>query len=196
MVGLKENMQGVNRVTKVQGVVGGGLKAGSGQRRILGEINKNITNGPGAYPYLQGKKTVAGKKPLVPVARRPVTRTVSAQTGSKPSLPLPEGKKPKIQIIPDEIDDDDCSIIDAEDFNALMFVQHTEAMLDEIDKMEEDVYEEPLVDIDDADKDDPLSVVEYIHEIYAHYRKQEVIKCVTIGVKIRTTYLCDFAVCR
>ena len=42
------------------------------------------------------------------------------------------------------------------------------------------------MDIDEADKDDPLSVLEYIHEIYAHYRKHEVIKCVTIGVEIRT----------
>ncbi|GJX77550.1 G2/mitotic-specific cyclin-2 isoform X2 [Tanacetum coccineum] len=86
-----------------------------------------------------------------------VQGTLSAQTGSKQSPQLPEGKKPKIQIIPDETDDEDWSIIDVEDFNEPMFVQHTEAMLDEIDKM-----------------DDPLSVVEYIDEIYAHYRKQEV----------------------
>nr|GEU45678.1 hypothetical protein [Tanacetum cinerariifolium] len=184
MAGLKENMQAVNRVTKAQGVVGGGLKAGSGHRRILGEINKNIINGPGAY----GANSLQG--------------TLSAQTGSKPSLPLPEGKKPKLQIISDETDDEDCSIIDAEDFNAPMFVQHTEAMLDEIDKMDEDVYEPlvdideadkddplsmlkhvdgPLEDIDEADRDDPLSVVEYVDEIYAHYRKQEISSCVSPG---------------
>ncbi|GJZ47719.1 G2/mitotic-specific cyclin-2 isoform X2, partial [Tanacetum coccineum] len=100
--------------------------------------------------------------------------TLSAQTGSKQSLPLPEGKKPKIHIIPDETDDEDYSIIDVEYFNKPMFLQHTKAMLDKIDKMDEDVYEEPLMDIDEADKNDPLSVVEYINEIYAHYRKQEV----------------------
>ncbi|GJX01834.1 G2/mitotic-specific cyclin-2-like protein [Tanacetum coccineum] len=101
-------------------------------------------------------------------------RTLSAQTGSKQSLPVPEGKKQKIQIIPDETDDEDCSIIDVEDFNEPMFMQHTKAMLDEIDKMDEDVYEEPLMDVGEVDKDDPLSVVENINEIYAHYRKREV----------------------
>ncbi|GKD00915.1 G2/mitotic-specific cyclin-2, partial [Tanacetum coccineum] len=99
--------------------------------------------------------------------------TLSAQIGSKQSLPLPEGKKQKIQIIPDETDDEDCNIIDVEDFNEPMFMQHTKEMLDEIDKMDEDVYEEPLMDVGEVDKDDPLSVVENINEIYAHYRKRE-----------------------
>ena len=42
-----------------------------------------------------------------------------------------------MQIISDdEIENLDCNIIDVEDdFNAPMFVQHTEAMLEEIDKM-------------------------------------------------------------
>nr|GFB39174.1 G2/mitotic-specific cyclin-2-like [Tanacetum cinerariifolium] len=32
-----------------------------------------------------------------------------------------------------------------------------------------------------ADRDDPLSVVEYVDEIYAHYRKQEISSCVSPG---------------
>ncbi|CAI9266129.1 unnamed protein product [Lactuca saligna] len=195
MAGTNENLQDVIRPTRPQGGGGGGgLKAGCGKpvaplgqnRRALSDINKNIIRTPPAYPYaangLPGKKPIATKKP-VPV-RRPITRTISAQTTTKPSLPLPtgkpsfplpEGKKPKVQIIPDEIDTEDLSIIDVEDdFNAPMFVQHTEAMLDEIDKMDEDVYEEPVLDIDNADKGNPLAMVEYIDEIFAHYRKQEV----------------------
>ncbi|KAL7612631.1 hypothetical protein Lser_V15G04851 [Lactuca serriola] len=200
MAGTNENLPDVIRPTRPQaGGGGGGLKAGCGKpvaplgqnRRALSDINKNIIRAPPAYPYaangLPGKKPIATKKP-VPV-RRPITRTISAQTTTKPSLPLPtgkpslplpEGKKPKVQIIPDEIDTEDLNIIDVEDdFNAPMFVQHTEAMLDEIDKMDEDVYEEPVLDIDNADKGNPLAVVEYIDEIFAHYRKQEVLTCVS-----------------
>lgn len=201
MAGTNENLPDVIRPTRPQGGGGGGggLKAGCGKpvaplgqnRRALSDINKNIIRAPPAYPYaangLPGKKPIATKKP-VPV-RRPITRTISAQMTTKPSLPLPtgkpsfplpEGKKPKVQIIPDEIDTEDLNIIDVEDdFNAPMFVQHTEAMLDEIDKMDEDVYEEPVLDIDNADKGNPLAVVEYIDEIFAHYRKQEVLTCVS-----------------
>nr|KAJ0223396.1 hypothetical protein LSAT_V11C200052330 [Lactuca sativa] len=79
------------------------------------------------------------------------------------------------EVIDDEIDTEDLNIIDVEeDFSAPIFVHHTEATLDEIDKMDEDVYEEPVLDIDNADKGNPLAVVEYIDEIFAHYRKQEV----------------------
>nr|GEZ83362.1 hypothetical protein AQUCO_02200002v1 [Tanacetum cinerariifolium] len=41
----------LNRTSIGKRCVGGGLKAGSAARRILGEINKNIINGLGAYPY-------------------------------------------------------------------------------------------------------------------------------------------------
>ncbi|XP_076951269.1 cyclin-B2-4-like [Bidens hawaiensis] len=178
MAGLKENNPDVIR-PKTQ-VAGGGMKLGYGQnRRALSEINKNIVCAPTSYPYgLQGKKPIPAKKPLVPV-RRPVTRAFSTQvTTNKPSLPLPEGKKPKIEKIPDQIENED--LIDVEDdFNAPMFVQHTESMLDEIDKMDEDIYEEPVLDIDEADKDDPLAVVEYIDELYAHYKEQEILSCVS-----------------
>nr|XP_043634139.1 G2/mitotic-specific cyclin-2-like [Erigeron canadensis] len=194
MAGSKVKFSDVIHPTRTTSGVAGerGLKAAAGgklgglgmgqNRRVLGEINKNIVRAPGEYSYLSnggyiGNNPISSKKPLVPV-RRPVTRTVSAQIASKPSRPLPEGKKPKIEVIIDE--PEDCSIIDVEDdFNAPMFVQHTEAMLEEIDRMDEDIYEETHLDIDDADRDDPLSVVEYIEDIYAHYRKQEISSCVS-----------------
>ncbi|GJY77394.1 hypothetical protein Tco_0482510 [Tanacetum coccineum] len=49
---------GGNHLTKAHGVRGGGLEAGSGQRRIPEEINKNIINGSVAYPY--GANTLQG----------------------------------------------------------------------------------------------------------------------------------------
>ncbi|KAF5770463.1 hypothetical protein HanXRQr2_Chr14g0659721 [Helianthus annuus] len=65
----------------------------------------------------------------------PVLRAISARVTTKPSLPLPEGKKPKIQTIAIATNNEDCSIIDLEeDFNAPMFVQHTESMLEDIKK--------------------------------------------------------------
>lgn len=40
----------------------------------------------------------------------------------------------------------------------------------------EDIAEEedPLIDIDIVDSDNPLAVVEYVDDLYAHYRKIEV----------------------
>ncbi|KAJ9674958.1 hypothetical protein PVL29_024085 [Vitis rotundifolia] len=65
-----------------------------------------------------------------------------------------------------------------------MFVQHTEAMLEEIDRMEEEIEMEdlvkvPVMDIDGSDNKNSLAVVEYIDEIYAHYRKTESSSCVS-----------------
>lgn len=39
----------------------------------------------------------------------------------------------------------------------------------------EDVAEEPVMDIDSEEKKNPLAVVEYIDDIYAFYKKAEVI---------------------
>lgn len=46
---------------------------------------------------------------------------------------------------------------------------------------EEEEKVEPVMDIDSANLKDPLSVVEYINEIYAHYRKTEVKFSLTLG---------------
>ncbi|KAJ1379377.1 Cyclin-like [Sesbania bispinosa] len=82
----------------------------------------------------------------------------------------------------------DCAIIDTDEYeddsgNAVpAFVKHTEAMLDEIDRIEEvemgDV-EEPVMDIDACDRNDPLAVVEYIDDIYRFYRETEKSSCVS-----------------
>ena len=40
--------------------------------------------------------------------------------------------------------------------------------------MEDIVVEEPLLDIDSCDANNPLAVVDYIEELYSYYRKMEV----------------------
>ncbi|XP_061355735.1 G2/mitotic-specific cyclin-2-like [Gastrolobium bilobum] len=65
---------------------------------------------------------------------------------------------------------------DASDNAVPIFVKHTEAMLDEIDRIEEiemEDMDEPVMDIDACDRNDPLAVVEYIDDIYCFYRKTE-----------------------
>ena len=89
-----------------------------------------------------------------------------------------------LQSAPSELKD--CVFVDAEDCKGTsdlpvpMSVQHTEAMLEEIDRMEEiemeDLVKEPVMDIDGSDNKNSLAVVEYIDEIYAYYRKTEVIQ--------------------
>ncbi|MCL7023153.1 hypothetical protein MKW94_014846 [Papaver nudicaule] len=75
-------------------------------------------------------------------------------------------------------------------FSDPMFVKHTEAILDEveifeeIDLMEEevemeDIVEESVMDIDSCDSKNTLAVVEYIDDIYSHYKKTEHSSCVS-----------------
>ncbi|PHT53735.1 Cyclin-B2-3 [Capsicum baccatum] len=81
---------------------------------------------------------------------------------------------------------EDYIIIDAEDYKAtgysdvLMFMEHTEAMMEEIDRMDEEIEMEDaegwsVVNIDSFDKKNELTVVEYIDEIYAYYKKAELV---------------------
>ncbi|PHU26271.1 Cyclin-B2-4 [Capsicum chinense] len=64
-------------------------------------------------------------------------------------------------------------------FDMPMFVQHTEAMMEEIDRMDEEIEMEDaedwsVMDIDNSDKKNELTVVEYIDDIYAYDKKDEV----------------------
>ncbi|KAF3673772.1 Cyclin-B2-3 [Capsicum annuum] len=93
--------------------------------------------------------------------------------------------KPPILVAPIRNETEDCIIIDAEGYKATgyfdvpIFVQHTEAMMEEIDRMDEEIEMEDIedwsvVDIDSYDKKNELTVVEYIDDIYAYYKKAEV----------------------
>lgn len=39
----------------------------------------------------------------------------------------------------------------------------------------EDIFEEPVMDIDSRDTKNHLAVVEYVRDLYAYYRKMEVL---------------------
>ncbi|PHU09543.1 Cyclin-B2-4 [Capsicum chinense] len=94
------------------------------------------------------------------------------------------GRKKNV-VAPIRNETEDCIIIDAENYKATgysgvpIFVQHTEAMMEEIDRMDEEIEMEDaedwlVVDIDSSDKKNKLTVVEYIDDIYAYYKKDKV----------------------
>ncbi|XP_041021600.1 G2/mitotic-specific cyclin-2 isoform X1 [Juglans microcarpa x Juglans regia] len=193
MAGSDENNPGIIGQANFQG----GFRAGGGKfglggghnRRALSSIDRNIIEAP-PYPYAINKNVFSekhadrNKKPPIP-AHRPITRKFAAQMSNKQQLIPEEAKKP-LQLVPNPSESEDYSIIDVEDYKETddvpMFVQHTEAMLEEIDRMEEiemeDIGEEPVVDIDSCDKKNTLAVVEYIDDLYVHYKKAESSCCV------------------
>ncbi|XP_074343291.1 G2/mitotic-specific cyclin-1-like [Apium graveolens] len=70
----------------------------------------------------------------------------------------------------------DFPIIDVDDYKPKE--SFPEPMLEEVfmdDEVEmEEADEDLILDIDSVDKKDPLAVVEYIDDLYAHYKKAEV----------------------
>ncbi|XP_038715611.1 cyclin-B2-4-like isoform X1 [Tripterygium wilfordii] len=189
MAGSDENNPGVIGPQNLQGGLRGGVgkfptAAAGHNRRALSNINRNIIGAP-PYPCAVNKRGLAernaaicDKNPPIP-AHRPITRKFAAQMAN---LQQPKLEETKSSLLPE-----DSTIIDVEDHKAAgdvpMFVQHTEAMLEEIYRMEEvemeDVVEEAVVDIDSCDKKDPLAVVEYIDDLYEFYKKAEASGCVS-----------------
>ncbi|CAN4095492.1 unnamed protein product [Withania somnifera] len=139
--------------------------------RALSTINGNIVEAP---QY----KNVITEKYVADSAKNPIHRPITRVT------------KPPIQTAPNRNELEGRIIIDVEDYKATydyavpMYVQHTEAMMEEIDRMDEeivmeDVEETLIVDIDSADKKNTLAVVEYIDDIHAYYKKTESSSCVS-----------------
>ncbi|KAF3670266.1 G2/mitotic-specific cyclin-2 [Capsicum annuum] len=87
----------------------------------------------------ENKVNFVNKIPLVPIYR-PITRKLAAQITNKQQKSAVEITKPLIPVAPIRNEIENCVIIDAEDYKAtgysdvLMFVQHTEAMMEEIDR--------------------------------------------------------------
>ncbi|CAF2256743.1 unnamed protein product [Brassica rapa] len=170
-----ENSVGLIGLTNLQG--GGGkimpaAKPGP-TRRALSAINKNI-NEPPSYPYAVNNKRSLSERNAIcnkPPPHRPVTRKFAAQlAGDKPQIKEEETKKP--ESVPSE---------EAVDFNEPMFVQHTQAMMEEIemeDADEDKEEEEGVINIDACDEMNPLAVVEYINDIYDFFKKSEELSCV------------------
>ncbi|TYH72806.1 hypothetical protein ES332_D05G280900v1 [Gossypium tomentosum] len=186
-----ENNPGVIGASRYQGGLHAGergkLVAATGQnRRALSTINRNLIEGP-PFPCAVSKRplsernAVCDKIPPIP-QHRPITRKFAAQMANKQQMEPEEIKKP-MQSVPDS--NEDCSIIDVDNSEVPMFVQHTEAMMEEIERMQEvemedvdDDDDDPLVDIDNCDKTNPLAVVEYIDDLYQFYKKAECTGCV------------------
>ncbi|KAM3322774.1 hypothetical protein P3S67_003925 [Capsicum chacoense] len=126
---------------------------------------------------------------------RPLNDTVNKANAINKIPPIPihhsiiRITKPPISVAPIINETEDCIIIDAEDYKGTgysdvpMFVQHTEAMMEEIDRMDEEIEMEDaedwsVMDIDSSDKKNELTVVEYIDDIYAYCKKVEIAGCV------------------
>ncbi|WMV27826.1 hypothetical protein MTR67_021211 [Solanum verrucosum] len=202
MAGSDENYPGVIRPSNLQGGlrpgVGGKVTGGLGQnRRALSTINRNVMGAPPLHCAVVHKRNditenktnaATNKIPPVPI-HRPITRKLAAQIASQQHQPAVEVTKPPVPVVPIRNESADCIIIDAEDYKTTgnsavpMFVQHTEAMMEEIDRMDEEIEMEDaedwsIVDIDSPDKKNSLAVVEYIDDIYAYYKKAEIVSCV------------------
>ncbi|EOA40480.1 hypothetical protein CARUB_v10009205mg [Capsella rubella] len=189
-----ENSLGLIGSMNLQGGGGGKIKTTGTTgptRRALSTINKNIIEAP-SYPYAVNKRSLSERDGICnkPPVHRPVTRKFAAQLADhKPQIHEKETKKPD-SVSNEEperivIDVDDCDKEEGGDFNEPMFVQHTEAMLEEIDQMEEEIEmedaekeEERVIDIDACDEKNPLAVVEYVNDMHTFYRKSETLSCV------------------
>ncbi|KAG5573592.1 hypothetical protein H5410_063358 [Solanum commersonii] len=193
MVGSDENCQGVARPSILRGVM-------RNNRRALSTINGNIAEAP-QYPCkLRKKNGVTDKNvdgDMNPI-HRPITRSDSnswkyaAQVVGKPQQPTLEVTKPVVETAPNRNELEDAIIIDVKDYKATsdyvvpMSVQHTEAMMKEIDRMDEEIEMEEtektlIVDIDSADKKNILAAVEYIDDIQAYYKKIESSACAPLN---------------
>ncbi|KAL1540597.1 Cyclin-B2-3 [Salvia divinorum] len=202
-MGSDENFPGV---IKSSSNAQGGLKGGVGKfavgvgnnRRALSVINRNIIGAP-PYPcavhkrgVLTEKNEASGKNCVGPVHRAGTRRFDSGLAGKAQHSSLEEVKPTSVHRTTSStnniIIDADDDYKNADDHDVPMFVQHTEAMLEEIDRMDvevemedidgEDEDEEPVIDIDSFDKSNPLAVTEYIDDLYTYYKKMESSSCV------------------
>ncbi|XP_026397070.1 G2/mitotic-specific cyclin-2-like [Papaver somniferum] len=146
--------------------------------------------------FLYRNHGICDKNPSV-VVHRPITRKIATQISNQNQPCQVETKKPvqnsssiMIEKVSNKV------LIDVDEYRAdssfsdPMFVKHTEAILDEfeifedIDLMEEevemeDIVEELILDIDSCDSKNTLAVLDYINDIYAHYKKTENSSCVS-----------------
>ncbi|KAI7993076.1 hypothetical protein LOK49_LG12G00267 [Camellia lanceoleosa] len=148
-------------------------------------INQNLARAH-PYPCVVNKKVlpetheICDKLPPDP-AHRPITRKFAAQIASTQQNCLEKTKKPDSSSVQSFRVWEDCPVIDEEHKAATdppvpMSLEQTEAVPDEEEQMEvemEDIFEEPVMDIDSCDAKNPLAVVDYVHDVYAYYRKME-----------------------
>ncbi|KAI4327829.1 hypothetical protein L6164_020246 [Bauhinia variegata] len=167
-----------------------GLEIGH-NRRALGAINQNLVEGR-PYPCVVHKRGLSEKheiyeKKQADPGHRPITRRFAAQIAGLQQSQAEEIKKSKPSIS-NSNDFGECIFIDDEhkllaDQPVPMSLEKSEAVNSEPDQMEEiemeDIVEEPIVDIDSCDANNPLAVVDYVEDLYAYYRKMESFSCVS-----------------
>ncbi|GMH04664.1 hypothetical protein Nepgr_006504 [Nepenthes gracilis] len=186
MAGSDENNHNVVRHANIQGH----LQAGGGKsmapigpnRRALRDSNQNVIGAP-SYPCAVNKRScfegiaVCEEKASAIRVPCPITRKFSAQKAYMQHSLTVGNKKPTLAV-PTSGEPLDLEEYDATNDPVPMFVQHTEAMLAEIDRMDEevemeDIDEELDLDIDSCHKNNPLAATEYVDDIYAYYKKAE-----------------------
>ncbi|KAG6408493.1 hypothetical protein SASPL_131506 [Salvia splendens] len=174
MDGASDNFNGMIRHSNIHGGMKVTAQAGY-SRKALSTIDSNVVQAH-KRGVLTVKNTAIQKIRVAPL--HPLTRKFAAQLAVKEEKEV----KPSVQH-----QSSDCIFIDAEaseDHDVPMFVQHTEAMLVQIDRMDAEVemedldLDEPIVDIDACDQKNPLAVTEYIDDIYAYYKSAESSSCV------------------
>ncbi|KAL2988361.1 hypothetical protein AAZX31_11G082700 [Glycine max] len=158
-------------------------------RRALSVINQDLVAEGRPYPCVVNKRALAEKhnvceKKQADPGHRPITRRFAAQIASTQKNRAEGTKKSNLGNSNSNgfgehifVDEEHKSTTD--DQPVPMSLEKTEPMHSESDQMEEvemeDIIEEETVlDIDTCDANNPLAVVDYIEDLYAHYRKLEV----------------------
>ncbi|KAK1439242.1 hypothetical protein QVD17_05058 [Tagetes erecta] len=140
----------------------------SNNRRALGAINPK--GGAQIYSCVVNKRALSQangnneNKNVVNQVHRPITRKFAAQIANKKQCFPEDVLKPK---------ESSESFKVFEDEPEPMAMETTEPQKDHMEVEMEDIFEEPVVDIDISDTKNPLAVVEYVEDLYAHYRKME-----------------------
>ncbi|KAK2373243.1 CYCLIN B2-4 [Trifolium repens] len=161
-------------------------------RRVLGVIDQNLVVEGRPYPCVVNKRAlserneVCEKKQADP-GHRPITRRFAAKIVAGTQKSNAEGTTKRSNLgnsngFADSIFVDD-EHKPVEDQPVPMALEQIEPMLVGSDQMEEvemeDIMEEPILDIDTSDADNPLAVTEYIEDLYSYYRKVESFGCVS-----------------
>ncbi|MFS8016717.1 putative cyclin domain-containing protein [Helianthus anomalus] len=146
-----------------------GVEIGN-NRRTLGAIHPK--GGAQNHPCVVHKRGLSqangnNENNVVSPVNRPITRKLAAQIANKKQC-LPEDVlKPKQSTDSFKIFEDE------EDHPEPMALEATEPEKDLMEVEMEDIFEEPVIDIDISDAKNPLAVVEYVEDLYAHYRRIE-----------------------
>ncbi|PHU11667.1 Cyclin-B2-5 [Capsicum chinense] len=102
--------------------------------------DERLGKDPASADVDQNKANIVNKIPLVSI-HCPITRKLAAQIANKQQKLTVEITKPPVPVAPIRNEIKDCIIIDAEDYKATgysnepIFVQHTGATMEEIDRM-------------------------------------------------------------